>query len=160
MDVRRTKLDWVLEALSASCGIALFTWLALVWNQLPDTVPLHFGASGAPNAWGDKSGLLLLPAVFAFSYALLTAAARFPRLVNIPFEVDREAPAARSLLQSMVITLKLSVTLLFGYITWGSVQTARGHADGLGLWFLPFTLVSSFVPLGYYLPKLRQYRRR
>jgi uncharacterized membrane protein len=159
MDVRRTKMDWALEALSAFCVIAPFVWLSVVWDQLPDTVPRHFGPSGAPNAWGGKSGLLTLPVVGLVGYALLTAAARYQGLINIPMDVDREDPAVRSLLQSMVIMVKLSMMLLFAYITWGSVQTALGNANGLGLWFLPFALLSSLVPLGYFLLKLRPFRR-
>jgi uncharacterized membrane protein len=159
MDVPRNRLDWVLEAFSAVCVIAPFVWLALVWDQLPARVPRHFGPSGAPNAWGDKSGLLTLPVVGIVGYALLSAAARYQGLINVPMDVNREDPAVRSLLQSMVIVIKLSMMLLFGYITWGSVQTALGKTHGLGLWFLPFTLLSSLLPLGYYLMKLRPFRR-
>jgi uncharacterized membrane protein len=46
-------------------------YLALVWNQLPETVPTHFGISGKPDAYGPKWTLMLLSAVSVGMYFLL-----------------------------------------------------------------------------------------
>lgn len=35
-----------------------FIYMAMIWNQLPEQVALHFGADGKPDRYGDKKGLL------------------------------------------------------------------------------------------------------
>ena len=46
-------------------------YLFLVWNQLPDIVPTHFGPSGKPDAYGPKWTLTILSAVSIGVYFLL-----------------------------------------------------------------------------------------
>jgi hypothetical protein len=40
-------------------------YLTIVWNDLPATIPTHFGLSGKPDAFGPKDQIILLPAVFS-----------------------------------------------------------------------------------------------
>jgi uncharacterized membrane protein len=48
-------------------------YLFLVWNQLPQIVPTHFGADGQPNGWSSKQSLLyMIPGLTVGIYALLT----------------------------------------------------------------------------------------
>ncbi|WP_437396326.1 SdpI family protein [Flagellimonas lutimaris] len=44
-------------------GIVLlpFLYLAYVWNQLPEQVPLHYNITGEADRYGDKSELILIP---------------------------------------------------------------------------------------------------
>ncbi|MER3319702.1 MAG: SdpI family protein [Allomuricauda sp.] len=44
-------------------GIVLlpFLYLAYVWNQLPEQVPLHYNIKGEVDRYGDKSELILIP---------------------------------------------------------------------------------------------------
>lgn len=44
-------------------GIVLlpFLYLALLWNRLPDKVPMHYNIHGEVDRYGDKSELLLIP---------------------------------------------------------------------------------------------------
>lgn len=38
-----------------------FVYLAYIWNQLPEKVPLHWNINGEINRYGDKEGLILIP---------------------------------------------------------------------------------------------------
>ena len=40
-------------------------YLALVWNRLPETVPVHFGADMQPDKYGAKSELWLITSLLA-----------------------------------------------------------------------------------------------
>ncbi|WP_228236415.1 SdpI family protein [Allomuricauda sp. M10] len=44
-------------------GIVLlpFLYLAYVWNQLPEQVPLHYNLKGEVDRYGDKSELIMIP---------------------------------------------------------------------------------------------------
>lgn len=46
-------------------------YLALIWNQLPETVPTHFGLNGQPDAYGSKWTLIILSAVSIGMYFLM-----------------------------------------------------------------------------------------
>ncbi|HUF50691.1 MAG TPA: DUF1648 domain-containing protein [Longimicrobiales bacterium] len=68
---------------------ALITLSIIVYPQLPDRIPLHFGAGGEADAWGERTLLrwLLLPLI-ATGICLLTYAgawfsARDPKRVNM-----------------------------------------------------------------------------
>jgi len=45
-------------------------YLAYVWSALPDTVPIHFTASGEPNGWGRKATEFILIGANTFVYFL------------------------------------------------------------------------------------------
>src|SRR5690242_6969948 len=52
-----TVCQWLIAA-------AMFVAAALVWPNVPDSVPVHFGLSGEPNRYAGKvEGLLLLPLI-------------------------------------------------------------------------------------------------
>jgi len=49
-----------------------YVYLAMVWSELPQTVPTHFDLRGNPNDWSDKSSLLILPgAIGLLVYGLM-----------------------------------------------------------------------------------------
>ena len=43
-----------------------FVYLALLWNQIPERVPLHWNFQGEIDRWGDKSELWLIPFLTTF----------------------------------------------------------------------------------------------
>ena len=48
---------------------AMFVASALLWPSVPERVPIHWGLSGEPDAYGSKAvGLLLVPAVALLVY--------------------------------------------------------------------------------------------
>lgn len=61
-----------------------------VYPELPQRIPLHFGAGGEADRWGDRTMLrwLLLPLVAAgacaITYFAAWLSARNPRRVNLP----------------------------------------------------------------------------
>ena len=107
----------------------------------------------------QRTGLLQLPIVAIGIYVLMTLASRYQSLINLPISIDRDAPEVRRLLQSLAITLKLVILLIFVYIEWILANTASGRSSTPGTLFLPVTLVAVFLPLGFYLHKLQNYQR-
>lgn len=90
----------------------------------------------------------------------MTLASGYQRLINLPFRVDRDAPEVRQLLRSMVVVLKAGLMILLLYIAWAMVNTGLGRADGLGPEFLPVFLAVTFLPLIWFLAKLRRFQKQ
>lgn len=42
-------------------------YLAAIWEKLPETIPTHFGPSGAPDKFGDKNKLIFINALLTGS---------------------------------------------------------------------------------------------
>lgn len=77
----------VLDVLSLAMVAAYLVLIAAAWDTLPDAVPNHFDAAGVPDAYGDRSVLLLEPVVALALWALLAVARRRPELWNFPVRV-------------------------------------------------------------------------
>ena len=54
--------------------------------------------------------------------------------------------------------MNAGMMVLFLLITWGIIQTAKGHWNGLGNWFWLALLGLIFVPIGYTLVESRKYK--
>lgn len=160
MRVERSGIDWVLESVALLLVGGIFVYPLIEWPRVPDWIPVHFGASGAPDRWGSKSQLWLVPAGALVLYAAMTAATRFPRLVNLPFAVDRDSPEVQRLLLRLLGTVKVLTLAVLAYLVWSTVQVARGQSDGLSPLLLPVVLVGAVVPLIVFLMRLSRYRKR
>ena len=156
---KRSALDWILEGVAVSALAMIIGTVSVHWTELAAQVPIHFGISGSPDRWGNKNELLLLPLTAIGLYTLLTVTSRYQRFINVPMAIDRDAPEVQRLLQSMSITLKMVVLLVLPYIEWAVVNTALGRSAGLGRQFLPISLVAIFLPLGFYLLRLRRHQK-
>ena len=89
----------------------------------------------------------------------MSFASKYQGLVNLPIRVNRQNPEVQDLIGEMIAVLKTALSLIFSYLSWKSVNTALGKANGLGPVFLPVSLAAMFVPLIYYTWRLRIYRR-
>ncbi|MDZ7607116.1 MAG: DUF1648 domain-containing protein [Cyclobacteriaceae bacterium] len=147
-----STLDVVLEGLAAVGVFIMFAQLIRVWSSLPEEVPTHFGASGAPDDWGSKSTLLILPMVALVIYAGFTILSRFPYIFNFPVKVTETNYLTQyRLAKTLLSFVKVTVIGLFLFIQIFTIRIAFGEAAGLGVLFLLLTLAASFVPIVVYL---------
>jgi len=61
LQLPRTPLETLLEALTVLGLIAVIAMTVWGYSVLPAIIPTHYGLSGAPNAYGGKASLLILP---------------------------------------------------------------------------------------------------
>jgi uncharacterized membrane protein len=156
---KRSFTSWLLEIVALVALAAAFIIAAQQWSRLPAKIPTHFGVSGKPNGWGGKSSLWFLLFTDAVTYGLLTAAAKYQRLINIPLNVDRGAPEVRRILSSMMAVLKAVVTLVFLYLITMSVGVALGRATALHAGFMGVLVAAPLVTLAVYIARLWPYRQ-
>lgn len=136
MDRTRTahRIHWINGLLTA----VLIVGSALVWPELPDRVPGHFGAGGEVTRWDNPSLLswfgpaILGLALVGMIYGLARLLPGRPHLFNFP-DKDRflalpaafRAPVIRRMLD-LLYGLATMMLLLFALIQWVRFRTAHG----------------------------------
>ena len=65
------KKHFLLNCIVIVVTLLPFGYLALVWNSLPETVPIHFGADLKPDRTGSKDNLWLMTGIMAGGSILL-----------------------------------------------------------------------------------------
>lgn len=145
---RRSTQDWLLEAIALAALIATFAMVFSHWQRLP-----VFARRGSG---GSYTVMVLLNAGV---YILLTVAAHYQQLVNIPFEIDRERPEVKHLLLQMTIVLKTILMVLLAGLLWTILHTPVGRMRTAGRAFLIVFLIAMLAPTLIYVRKLSRFRK-
>lgn len=115
----------------------------LLWNQLPDVIPTHFGMDGTPNGWSSKKFTVFgLPVLMLFFHLLCVGiTSQDPKFDNMS-----EKLYALVLWICPVVSLLVVVTCYGGALGWG-VNISKYAIAGTGI---------VLVIIGNYLPKCKQ----
>ncbi len=149
-----TNADKLVELLGWLILLALWTLTINHYSALPDTIPTHFNAAGEADGFGSKVSIIALPVIASVLFIGLTLLNRYPHSFNYPTAITQDnALRQYTLATRMLRYLKLVLLLVFGGIEFMTIQNATGKAAGLGVWFLPLTLVLVFLPLIYFVVK-------
>ena len=153
----QTLPEWMLEFAATAGLLSQFVIVLTAWPEMPDQVPQHFDAAGQADAWGDKATLLLLPAVNLVVFAMMTMVSRFPHISSLPVEVTAlNAPRVYRLVRFQTIWLKAIIALVLAYMSWRTIEQARGGVQGLGAGFLPLTTLAVGLAVAWFYFELRR----
>ena len=142
----------MLEVLALVALLALIGLLFYYYPRLPDSVPQHFNIKGEPDGWGGKGALVTMPIFGLILYVALTVLSRFPHVFNYPWAITEENARRQYLLsRRLVSAMKLTMVLMFAYISWSMIGTARGTQPGLNPFFTLASVPVLFGIIGVYL---------
>ena len=152
----RTQFEKLLEALSALGFITVIAMTAWGWQALPTVIPTHYGISGAPNAYGDKGPLLIVPIISVCLAVLLAFSmifvSRFPHLCNYPWPITAEnAPRQYSLMRLFLRWITLEIVCMLCGLQWVLIQAAQGSPPDFLLLLIPAFLLTEFLTIILYL---------
>jgi uncharacterized membrane protein len=154
LKIQLSPTDKVLELLGWGVLLALWAWTGTSFSNLPDSIPTHFNAAGEADGFGSKASIFGLPVIATLLYIGLTLMNRVPHIFNFPTPVTQDnALSQYTTATRMIRYLKLILVLVFAGISFQTIQQANGAGEGLGVWFLPLTLVLIFIPLLYFVVK-------
>lgn len=161
METERPKIkvilsttDKIVEILGWIILLVLWGWTFTHYSSLPDTIPTHFNAAGEADGFGTKVSIIALPVIASLLFIGITVLNRYPHSFNYPTAITQDnALRLYTLATRMLRFLKLVLVVVFGGIEFMTIQHATGKAAGLGVWFLPLTLVLVFLPLIYFVIK-------
>jgi len=125
--------------------VTLWMFALRVYDALPGTIPIHFGADGAPNAWASKSlGVWLLVPISALvmtgllylSSLLMALARERPNVVNLPRRLrdrfvkltpERREPVI-AIMRAMVFWIPVPMNALLLWIMFGIHRSVVARA--------------------------------
>ena len=120
----------------------------IFWKQIPEIIPTHFNALGEPDAYGDKSILILIFfGEFMTLGSLLFANVLIKMLGKSQNATDGEKKSLKYI-SPMLSVMNLALVFIFAYMIFCSA-TCRP----MGKWFLLTALLGTFFPMVFYLGK-------
>ena len=150
MNVRQIVMDCIAIAL---CLLTLLTVL-LLWQRLPEKIPMNFNFSGEVTRYSGKSGIFLVLGVLVLMTGSFSALLRIPgiyRHMNIPWPIPwGKKPELVSLTKDLLCGTNLCCTLGNVYLVYACL---RGRLLQWLLW-LPYGAVLVF--LVWYLVRVRK----
>lgn len=125
-------LDKIMIGISALLVVLALARLAMVYGDLPEVIPSHYGLNGEVDGTGGKSTLLILGGVDVLCWAAVVAGNFFPQAINVPVFLLRRS--GEEIVQGTRVLLNVIAILcagLFWYLLEATVQIALGSAAAI-----------------------------
>lgn len=154
INIPLTTSDLALEGITILALGLLFGLPFFSYAGLPDEIPIHFNFKGQPDGYGSKGFLWLLPILGAAMSIGFTILSKIPHSYNYPVEItERNALPLYTGASRMMRTMKALIIGLFAYITFSTIQVAKGTEVGLSTYVLIFFFGALFGVIGFNLYK-------
>ncbi len=132
MDMKKKKIIFICSILLLIISIV---YKIVIYQILPEQIPIHYGVDGKPDDFASKQSIWILTVVSILIFALLNLTASqakegFP-LLNASEYVKKQPEIAVLYLQSMAFCC----LLLFTYIDYITIQISLGNEVSLGIGF-------------------------
>lgn len=136
--------------------IAMQIYPILLWNTLPDKLPMHYNAFGEIDRWGSRAELLILPVIGILMYGLLTLVTFFPSAWNIPVTITKENRfRVYQCTKSMLVLMKLEVIVIFAYLEYQVIEQSELSGSFLGV--VLFTIFGTII---YFIRRMYKVAKR
>ena len=146
------QTDKILEVLGWVSVVGIWALTLTNYSILPEIIPIHFNGAGKADGFGNKTHIFVLPIISTLLFIGLTILNKHPHIFNYPSQITKEN-AVRSIYKcnSNDEGFEISYCSTFWINSFRKIQIVNGHADGLGTWFLPFTIGVFLILTLYFL---------
>lgn len=132
LKLQRTKTDWIIDSVGVIGLVAMWIYAMTYVPMLPDSIPVHYGATGQPDRWSSRGTILTLPTVATVMFVLLLIVGRFPHRFNYLVEVTEEnAARLYRLSRLMLACIRAEMVWLLAIIVWLGIEVGTGRAESL-----------------------------
>lgn len=145
LNIQLTWKDKGIILISTVPIILILVYLKMVWSEIPEIIPTHFGFSGAPDAYGNKTSLFILVIIAVSLHILLSVLSKVPKYYNYPFQItEKNVEPLYKIGKQTMLLIDLEISFFLSALTWQNVQAAMGKIQGINSGFLFLFLVVIF----------------
>src|SRR4051794_9461330 len=87
LKIELTPLDKAIEFIGLFTLIGMWSLAIYYFFILPDTIPVHFGASGQPDSYGKKATIFILPVTGLIIFMMMSIINKYPQVYNYPVKI-------------------------------------------------------------------------
>jgi uncharacterized membrane protein len=88
LKIKWMLLDYVIEIIAALLLISIWLYVIISYQNLPDTIAIHFNFNGEADGYSSKSGIWAMPIVGTALWMLLSIINQFPHSFNFPYKLN------------------------------------------------------------------------
>lgn len=151
-------LSWKDKALITAATLPIvfvIIYLKAIWNDIPEIIPTHFGFSGAPDAYGNKTSLFIIIGICTGLHIILALLSKVPKCYNYPVSVTEEnAEALYKAGRQLILLIDLEMSFMLNILTWQSVQAAMGNREGVSAGMVVAVIIITFTTVIYGIIKM------
>lgn len=136
------KICKIVHRVTLLIGILTLVLPIVFWSKIPDTIPIHYGASGMADNYSDKSSLILLFFATAMLMGVMNIAIYYVKTSATSKYATEAEKSQMDTVYPMIVFMNLSIQVMFAYMMF-CCTTGRN----LGILFLPVSLIAVFVPI-------------
>ncbi|MFD0954297.1 DUF1648 domain-containing protein [Virgibacillus natechei] len=139
--------------------IVMFVYAIVMFNRLPDEVPIHFNAAGEADNWGGRGSIFMLPLLSLPMFMLLFFLGKAPHIHNYPVKVtEQNAPKLYRESRLLLAAMNFEMVAIFALITWEMAHTAQGNAT-MGVWMIVLITIAPLATIGYFLLRMNRLKK-
>lgn len=126
MTLAQTSLDRLLSVAGWLALAGLWAFALYHVSYAPEIVPTHFDGSGAPDDYGSRWSLLILPGIATFVFIAFTILSRFPHIFNYAVKITPANAAHQYRLATRFMHVeKLAIMLVIAMVIRLTVRSAE-----------------------------------
>lgn len=149
--IRGSDRALFLAAALAAVGAAVFT--AVIYRDLPDTVPSHFDFSGEADAYASKSSIWMMPVMMALLIVVLYIVALFN--TNTTKDGTELSDQGHRMIIGHMRRLLGILSLLMAIFAWEAVLIISGNVASPGVILTLTGMIPIAIAIAY---SLRMYQ--
>lgn len=138
------KICKIVHRVTLLIGILTLVLPIVFWSKIPDTIPIHYGASGMADNYSDKSSLILLFFATAMLMGVMNIAIYYVKTSATSKYATEAEKSQMDTVYPMIVFMNLSIQVMFAYMMF-CCTTGRN----LGGLFLPIFMIAIFFPIAF-----------
>lgn len=155
---RRTPLQQWCTWISLAITAATAFYVAFMYQQLPQVVPMHFNFSGEIDGWGGKGSVWFLPAISLFMWVLLFILSDRPELHNYYYLREENKTAQYRFSCSLLAVTNLFISVVFALLSLDVMNRALGDVYPLLFQSIIIVVILGILAMIAALVSLRRFK--
>ena len=143
------SIDIIMESISLIFILLMWLFLITEYPNLPETVVSHFNLKGEPDGYKSKAFILILPSITTLMYFGLFILNRYPHIHNYMVNITEKNALKNYRFSTRIVRIVNMLSMvMFSYIVFQTITSAKGKVLTIGSWFLPIVIgVSIILPI-------------